>query len=133
MDKSDLQQEWLLLQRQYDEYEKCTLWIKLAALVALGSCYFAHQTGRTLLVILLCLWTLEAIWKTYQSRIGLRLETIERGLLAESPPAAMQFNSQWLANRPSTSGLIYEYAKQGLKPTVAFPHAIFVLLSLYWL
>ncbi|MEP1383715.1 MAG: hypothetical protein ABJK64_07950, partial [Paraglaciecola sp.] len=41
----------------------------------------------------------------------------------------MQFNSQWNDSRPSAVGLVFEYIKNALKPTVAYPHVILMMFS----
>ena len=40
----------------------------------------------------------------------------------------MQFNLAWSQSRPQAIGLISEYIKQSLKPTVAYPHVLLIAL-----
>jgi len=41
---------------------------------------------------------------------------------------AYQFNSLYLQNRPSSVGLIKEYLGQALRPTIAFPHLLLIVM-----
>ena len=45
-------------------------------------------------------------------------------------PIGMQFNLAWGQSRPNTIGLVGEYIKQSLKPTVAYPHVALMALVL---
>ena len=81
---------------------------------------------------MLVLWLQEAILKTFQARLGARLLRVE-ALLREAdarPTQAMQLHSEWLAARPSGTALMREYAGSALRPTVAFPYPLLVLLTL---
>jgi hypothetical protein len=40
----------------------------------------------------------------------------------------MQFNSAWEESRPGAIGLIAEYLKNAIRPTVAFPHVMLIAL-----
>jgi hypothetical protein len=83
---------------------------------------------------LLILWLQDAIWKTFQARIEVRLMRVET-VLAESPEpsgsvqAAMQFNSEYALTRRGTPGLLREYFSQACRPTVAFPHVFLLVLA----
>ena len=128
-----LAQEWTTLQNQYDAYERSSLHIKLVAIaVLLVLMVFANMTFLTL-SLLLVFWLQDAIWKTFQSRIEVRLLKIE-ALFAEhgndeSNQIAFQFNREFEQSRLSTIGLIIEYLKQALRPTVAFPHVALVVIG----
>ncbi len=132
MHTSDLASEWALLQNQFDSYEKYSLLIKLLAIVLTAATFLAGQLGGWLLLLLLILWVQDAIWKTFQSRIDARLLVVEN-LLSNKPQLhggdshAYQFNSQYQQYRPSFAGLLRAYARQALRPTVAFPHVPLLL------
>lgn len=95
-----------------------------------------------MLILVLTLWLQDGIWKTFQSRTEHRLVQIEQTLVdgistarntdAELTTAlvAFQFNHSFINQRPSGFKLIMEYGKQALRPTVAFPHLILVLVLL---
>jgi hypothetical protein len=126
-----LGQEWLCLQNQYDSYEKWSLVIKLTNIV-LCCLLLASIDERYLVVVPVGIfWLQDAIWKTFQSRIGDRLLLVEEAIAAGDEDKAMQFNSQWLATRPGALTLITEYLRHALKPTVAFPHAVLVVLTVF--
>ncbi|MBT9492447.1 MAG: hypothetical protein IV107_08865 [Paucibacter sp.] len=125
-----LQAEWLALQANHEQYERAALGVKLLA-VALCAVAFG---ARWLWVLMLVLWLQEAIFKTFQARLGARLLRIE-ALLREAdarPAQAMQLHSDWLTARPRGTALLGEYARSALRPTVAFPYPLLVLLTLFF-
>ena len=126
-----VQQEWVVLQNQYDSYEKHALYIKLANVLLCSLLVF--HTGLDILIPLLSgiLWITEAIWKTFQNRMEARLLVVEKAILEQQGYKAMQYNSAWQEIRPSTAGLIKEYMAQLFRPTVAFPHTILVAVSVW--
>ncbi len=127
--RSDLQMEWVTLQNQFDSYEKYSLLIKLFA-IAIVTLLLVIEPPITALVCSLVLWLQDGIWKTYQGRMSDRLLVVEAGLRCQAEHlAAFQLNSEWLDQRPSITGLVLEYIKSSLKPTVAFPHVILTAIA----
>ena len=130
-----LQSEWVTLQNQFDSYEKCSLAIKLFSILLCCILVFTLDAGVWSLLVVVILWLQDAIWKTFQNRIGQRLEVVEQAI-QDNPHHAqerllhsgMQFNLAWNQSRPKAIGLISEYIKQSLKPTVAYPHVVLVAL-----
>jgi len=147
--------EWQLLQNQYDSYEKYSLLIKLFSVATLLFSLAVQLPTLLVTLLVMVIWLQEGIWKTFQARIEQRLITIEHSLQKQSLdkvkningttdtvgsretimetdnlPLAFQYNSEFLKQRPSTLGLIKEYMLNALRPTVAFPHAVLVLLAL---
>lgn len=130
---SSLHHEWLALQEQYDSYEKFSLLIKLVSVVLSCWLLFNLQLPIWTMLILAVLWMQDSIWKTFQNRISQRLLIIEHGLSEDQSAPCMQFNSQWLASRLGGVGILLEYLKQALKPTVAFPHLVMIgICALYY-
>jgi len=129
MDTKAFQTEWCLLQNQFDSYEKHSLYIKLLSVVLFTVQIFG-SASIFLLLILLMLWIQDAIWKTFQSRIESRLLQIEKFIAERSDQHACQFNSEFLKVRLSGLPLIIEYARQSIRPTVAFPHLVLILILL---
>lgn len=125
--------EWTALHRDCEAAERSILWIKLGAValvvlaVALG---FDAVLAMALVAIL---WLQEAIARTGQSRLVERLLHVEALLRegAAAPGPACQLYSDWHAARPGVSGLVAEYLRAALRPTVAFPHA--ALIALLWM
>ena len=81
------------------------------------------------------MWLQDGIWKTFQNRIGQRLEVVEQAIKDSTLPSkeqtsqiGMQFNLTWNQFRPGAIGLIGEYIKQSLKPTVAYPYIVLIVL-----
>ena len=139
MPSSHLASEWSLLQNQFDSYEKHSLLIKLSSVGVLAAAYFTNHLSVFVLLLLLILWLQDAIWKTFQARIDARLLQLEDYLSNENAlenrdGIAFQFNSLYAQNRPGSVGLLKEYLRQSLRPTVAFPHIVLVaILALHLL
>lgn len=132
---STLQNEWITLQTQFDSYEKYSLTIKLFSILICCMLIFALDAGLWSLFVVAILWLQDGIWKTFQYRIGQRLEVVEHAIQVQSlatqdqtTSIGMQFNLAWSQTRPNTVGLVCEYIKQSLKPTVAYPHVALVAL-----
>ena len=133
MQKSDLANEWYLLQNQFDSYEKYSLLIKLSAIGLLCVAYFLNNLNIFVFFLLLILWVQDAIWKTFQSRIETRLLQLENYISSDElsedvNDKVYQFNSLYLINRPSGIGLLNEYLRQTIRPTIAFPHILLLLM-----
>ncbi len=122
-----LGQEWIALHHSFEQYEKGGLLIKLfaIALCALGFVLALHE--MVMVLLLLVLWLQEGIFRTYQTRLGARILRIEEGVKA-GEAVAFQLHSEWLASRAGVVGLLREYAVSALRPTVAFPYAVLLLL-----
>lgn len=131
--KSALVEEWTVLQTQSDAYEKHALYIKLVSIGIFSAALITNHTGFGMVFLLAVLWLLEAIWKTFQSRIIDRILTVEGGLKTTSEPTdaelvyPCQLNAEWLAHRHGFTGLIGEYLSQSIRPTVAFPHLLLII------
>ncbi|MEM7259456.1 MAG: hypothetical protein AAF404_18935, partial [Pseudomonadota bacterium] len=80
MSSTDLKTEWCLQQTQYDSYEKFSLCIKLTAIVIASLAIILGSPGS--FAAIMVLWVLDAIWKTFQSRIEARLLVLEGALSA---------------------------------------------------
>jgi hypothetical protein len=126
-----LANEWNVLQNQSDSYEKYSLIIKLIAIILAAITLSFDHDNIIIIALLLTLWLQDAIWKTFQARINTRLLEVEAALAdSESTPLqAYQLNQQYLINRPSSIGLIKEYIRQAIKPTVAFPYSVLIVLA----
>ena len=133
MEINDLKMEWTLLQNQYDSYEKYSLVIKLVCLYISANTLISETVSPYLLAVIAIFWLLDGIWKTFQSRIESRLLDLEQALgkqQSETRIAAYQFNTEFAKQRPPGSVLIAEYLKQALRPTIAFPYALLILVSI---
>ncbi len=132
METELLGREWAALHRDCELQERSALWIKLGAVaVVVVALALSFDTVLTML-LLAVLWLQEAIVRTGQARLATRLLRIETLLRGTQPAAgqACQLYSEWAASRPGSLGLLAEYAANALRPTVAFPYA--VLLVLLW-
>ena len=125
-----LSQEWTTLQNQFDSYEKFSLLIKLFAitwliislilsqLIPFNACFGIAVNG--------IIWLLDAIWKTFQSRIETRILKLEASIEKNTSIAPCQFNREFLAHRAGTMSTLVSYLKQALRPTIAYPHIVCV-------
>ncbi len=133
MNTGDLENEWSLLQNQFDSYEKFSLLIKLANTGLLCIAYISNHISYFVIFLLLILWMQDAIWKTFQSRIYTRLLQLESFLSGDreiqAAVIACQFNSQYEQNSAGGIALIKEYLSQAIRPTIAFPHIVLVLIT----
>ena len=119
-----LHHEWLALQSQHERYEALALVVKLLAFTAL---VLVPDNGLALALLAL-LWLQEAVLKTFQGRLADRLLVVEAGLKSGGDVPAMQLHSQWLASRPRGPALVGQYLKSALRPTVALPYPLLMLL-----
>lgn len=128
-DISGLHMEWTTLQNQQDSYEKFSLLIKLSNLALISTLLFSHYNSQLLPLLSAILWLQDAIWKTFQNRISVRLLALEHAISTQDSEQTMQFNANWSETRPSTTGLIMEYGKQAIRPTMIFPHGVLFVLA----
>ncbi len=129
MEEKEFETEWCLLQNQFDSYEKHSLYIKLLSVIVLLAAEISDEVNIFIALILAVLWLQDAIWKTFQSRIEPRLLQIEKYISERSQQSAFQFNSEYQRVRLSGLSLIGEYLRQSIRPTVAFPHFVLILIS----
>jgi hypothetical protein len=122
-----LHQEWLALQAQHERYEALALGVKLVAFAAT----VLVPDNILALTLLALLWLQEAVLKTFQGRLGDRLLVVEAGLKNGDGATAMQLHSDWLASRPRGLGLLAQYLKSALRPTVALPYPLLMLLVVF--
>ncbi len=130
MKTNEFKTEWCLLQNQFDSYEKHSLYIKLLSVIVLLVAEISDVISIFIVLILMVLWLQDAIWKTFQSRTELRLLQIEKYISEESEESEFQFNSEYHRVCLSGLSLINEYFRQSIRPTVAFPHIVLILILL---
>ena len=126
---SGLPAEWAVLQNNIEQYEKSGLVIKLAA-VALFAGALVFSLSETLTAaLILILWVQEAVLRTFQSRLVARILRVEE-MLRQTGGASFQLHSEWMASRKGALGMLVEYASAALRPTVAFPYVVLLLIDL---
>ena len=126
------EQEWITLQNNYEQYERYALFIKLTSVVLCFVALMFQIDWVISVLMILVLWMQEAIWKTYQSRMGDRLLTVERAIKNHriANEESFQLHTDWQAGRAGILGLIREYLGNSIRPTVMYPHAVLVII--YW-
>lgn len=131
---SALSSEWTILQHNHEQHERNGLLIKLAGVALLAAGPALGMDVLTVVALLLVLWLQEAILRTFQARLGERILRVERLLREGDAQHAVpcQLHTEWLASRPGMAGLLAEYGRNMLRPTVAFPYAALVLIGLAW-
>ena len=120
-----LHQEWLALQGQHERYEALALGVKLVAFVAV----VVVPDNPMAVALLALLWLQEAVLKTFQGRLGDRLLAVEAALRSGESTGAMQLHSDFEARRPRAGALLAEYLKCALRPTVALPYPLLMVLA----
>lgn len=120
--------EWCLLQNQFESYEKHSLYIKLSSILMLFLSEIFSVSMTSIFLVLLVLWLQDAIWKTFQSRIEPRLLKIEKNIREKTEGSEFQFNKEYQLVETSGLSKILEYAKQAIRPTVAFPHIVLMII-----
>ena len=131
-----LAHEWTTLQNQHEAYERSGLLIKLLAvvLVAAGSWGASSAPVAEVGMLVLVLWAQEAILKTWQARLAERLLVVEAALGGQGSDETLPFqlHTQWQKQRAGVASLMLEYAKSALRPTVAFPYAVLLVVVVCW-
>jgi hypothetical protein len=124
-----LAQEWATLQNNHEAQERNALLIKLLAVLLLTGTWLLALEPLLAAALLLVLWLQEAILKTWQARLAERLLVVEAMALRgpQGVDAPLQLHTWWLAQRPALPGLLAEYGRSALRPTVAFPYAILLV------
>ena len=130
METQKFEHEWRLLQNQFDSYEKHSLYIKLLSIIAVLVVEIMDAVNIFIVLALVVLWLQDAIWKTFQSRTEPRLLQVEKYISEKSEASAFQFNSEYQRTRLYGVSLISEYLRQSIRPTVAFPHIVLILIIL---
>ena len=133
-DTSAFGHEWAILQNNHEQYERTSLLIKLGNIALFVVCLTLSLDVVVSLLLMLLMWIQESVFRTSQSRLGLRIVRIEE-LLARDTPAASppyQLHSEWLATRPGFTGLLGEYGRNMVRPTVAFPHIVLLGITMVW-
>ena len=133
-DSSPLGHEWAILQDNHERYENTSLLIKLGSIALFVACLALSLDVVVSLLLMLILWIQEAVFRTSQSRLGRRILRIEQ-LVGQDAPAAgahYQLHSEWLSTRPGFAGLLAEYARNMLRPTVAFPYVVLMGITMVW-
>jgi len=128
MEKKKYEAEWCLLQNQFESYEKHSLYIKLSSILMLFLSEIFSVSMTSIFLILLVLWLQDAIWKTFQSRIEPRLLKIEKNIREKTEGSEFQFNREYQLVKTSGLSKILEYSKQAIRPTLAFPHIVLMII-----
>lgn len=131
-DNPALGQEWVTLQNNIEQYERTALLIKLVAIVLFTTATIMGLQPLLAAALILVFWLQEAIFRTSQFRLGVRILRIEDLLRPGMPPqgAAFQLHSDWRATRKGMLGLLNEYCSSALRPAVAFPYPVLLLIDL---
>ena len=118
------QREWVILQNQYEQYERYALGIKLLAVTLCFWGFTSSISYLAVIFIVLVLWLQEAVWKTFQGRTENRLMELEARIDGQSYGAevAFQVHRKWSITKGGNQDLIAEYMASAKRPTVMFPY-----------
>jgi len=132
MEASALEREWMVLQGNIEQHERNALVVKLVAVFLFTAAVLFSLAGELTAWLIAILWIQEAMLRTFQARIGTRILRIEE-MLRGAAGQAMQLHTDWIANRRGLAGMVFEYAASAIRPTVAFPYAVLLLVDLVFL
>lgn len=122
--------EWSTLQRDHERHERTAVLVKVAAVFLAGTVFVVAIPAWVGLLLIAALWLQEAMLRTVQARLGDRLLRVET-LMAEDPDGARgayRFHTEWAAQRGGAGALLAEYLGAALRPTVAFPYPLLIVL-----
>ena len=130
-----LGQEWMTLQNNHEHYERGALALKVVTVVFAFALLALNLPVWVVAGVEATLWLQEGVYRTSQSRLGLRLLVLEGLIEGNRPGVPFQLHTQWQAARPGAGGLLREYVGNALRPTVAYPYVVLLLglLVLHWL
>ena len=129
IDASALPAEWAVLQNNIEQYEKSALLIKLFAVGLFAAALVFSLTDLLTIALIVVLWVQEGVLRTFQSRLVARILKVEE-MLRQAGGAAFQLHSEWMASRKGALDMLFEYAAAALRPTVAFPYVVLLLVDL---
>ena len=125
-----LQLEWLALHRDNEKYEHYSLLIKLIAITLTFIGIIMQQPALLMINFIFILWLQDSIWKTYQGRTNDRILLLEQEIInKKQSTSAFSFYSQWQEKRPKALKLMLEYIKSSIRPTVAYPYVILIIVT----
>lgn len=119
MEKAN-QQEWLLVQRSFDQMEIQALWLKIVAIIVWLGLLVSKESLVLMVGVIGLFWLNEAIWKTQQQRAAARLRQLEQA----AEDISCQWHTDFANNRPGAMNLALGYLKNLLPPTVAVTYVI---------
>ena len=119
MEKAN-QQEWLLVQRSFDQMEVQALWLKIVAIIVWLGLLVSKESLVLMVGAIGLFWLNEAIWKTQQQRAAARLRQLEQA----AEDISCQWHTDFANNRPGAMNLALGYLKNLLPPTVAVTYVI---------
>ena len=119
MEKAN-QQEWLLVQRSFDQMEIQALWLKIVAIIVWIGLLVSKESLVLMVGVIGLFWLNEAIWKTQQQRAAARLRQLEQA----ADDISCQWHTDFANNRPGAMNLALGYLKNLLPPTVAVTYVI---------
>lgn len=129
--EKQLAQEWTTLQNNHESHERSALLIKLVAVAVVFGAWLGDIHSLVVCTLMLIMWLQEAVLKTWQSRLAVRLIALEgmfqRAVGQNDRP--FQLHSHWLAQRAGLIRLLIEYGRSAIRPTVAFPYVALLLLA----
>ena len=119
MEKAN-QQEWLLVQRSFEQMEIQALWLKIVAIIVWLGLLVSKESLVLMVGVIGLFWLNEAIWKTQQQRAAARLRQLEQA----ADDISCQWHTDFANNRPGAMNLALGYLKNLLPPTVAVTYVI---------
>ncbi len=125
---NDFQNEWAIIHNDIEKYERFSLIIKLFSILICTLSIALSINSFVTIFLILVLWLQEGIWKTFQQRLATRIFLIENNIKNKTDKNAFQLYSEWQNNRLGAVKLITEYISNSVKPTVAYPYILLVIM-----
>ena len=122
-----LWQEWITLQNNHEHYERGALALKGVTVVFAFALLAVNLPAPIVALVVAAMWLQEGIYRTSQSRLGQRLMVVEALIRGRESGVPFQLHTQWQAARPGAGGLLREYGRNALRPTVAYPYVVMLL------
>ncbi len=125
--------EWSILHNDHEKQERYSLLIKLVAVIVSFFAFAFEVSPVVAAFFIAIIWLQDGIWKTFQSRVAERILLVERCIKAEvageSDEVHFQFYTDWEKKLKGVKRLIAEYSKNSLRPTVAYPYVVLILIQ----
>ncbi len=125
---TEYSEEWIEIHRSIEKYEQVSMLIKLFSVALCLVCIVFSVNLLPSLLFMALLWLQEAIWKTFQSRLEQHILVLEESRADNN--ATFTLYSSWKQNRPGLAGLLKAYFFSALKPTVAYPYVVLMIIPI---
>lgn len=129
-----LKDEYLLLQKFYEDYDARIItikgWSATIGMAAIGAGFYqSHFLWLFAAGAALVFWVLEGLWKSFQYMYAPRIQVLEEAFLNDAfdSVAPFQVYTSWFAHLQENG---FQLVRNMLLGLVAFPHAVTLLFGI---